>query len=443
MSDGRLLLPDLLWDGSAWRRESGIELDGEGTIVEIRSPEVSDAVEKLPGRALLPGFINAHSHAFQRALRGRTQARSEDKPLDDFWTWRDQMYRLVESLDPESLRAVTAMCQMEMVKAGWTSVAEFHYLHQLGEDPVLEATALSGIRTTLVRVAYFRAGHGQSPSPGQKKFIESPDTFFDLCRVLKKKVAGNPRLSWGTGAHSLRAVGGDQLAAVHDFARKEGVPFHMHVAEQPREGEECWNEHGMGPGEFLEKLGIPGETTTLVHGNHFTPAEFDSLVKTGATVCVCPTTEGDLGDGFYATGECRNREIPISVGSDSQAVIDPFAELRGLEYLERSIHRRRICVDPLEDLFRIGSEGGSSAMGRDLGKLEKGFPADIVAIDLEQDTLAGASDGALLPSILLAGSPALVRDAWVGGERVVEDRRHRNEEKIRADFRAAMEAIWS
>ncbi len=443
MQDKRILLPDLLWDGSGWRRGEGIEIDGSGTILSLRPPRTGDRKEPLPGRALLPGFVNAHSHAFQRALRGRTQVRSEQDPMDDFWTWREQMYRAVESLDPENLQAITAMCQMEMVKAGWTSVAEFHYLHHLGEDPVLEAVSLSGIRTTLVRVAYFRAGYAQSPSPGQRNFIEFPSTFFDRCKRLKKKVEGNPLLGWGTGVHSLRAVERDQIHEVCDFARGEKVPFHMHVAEQPRELEECWNEHGMGPGKLLETMGIPDEATTLVHGNHFTPNEFDFLMHTGATLCVCPTTESDLGDGAYATGECWNRNIPVSIGTDSQTVIDPFAELRGLEYLERSIHRRRICLEPLEDLLRTGSETGSSAMGTPLGKLKKGLPADIISIDLEHDTLAGAEEEALLPSIILSGTASLVRDVWVGGVPVIRERRHENEDSIRKNFQTAMRNLWS
>jgi formimidoylglutamate deiminase len=442
MGEHRFLLPDRLWKGNSWKSGEGIEVSSDGEILDIRKPEKKDRIETLSGRAFLPGFVNAHSHAFQRALRGRTQTRSEQNPQDDFWTWREQMYRVVESLTPSSLQAITAMCQMEMMKAGWTSVAEFHYLHHLGEDPILDATALSGIRTTLIRVAYFRAGFEQSPSPGQKNFMEFPDTFFAHCRALKKKVSANPLLHWGSGIHSLRAVDREQARDVRDFAQEEKVPFHMHVAEQPREVEECWNEHGMGPGRFLEEMEIPGKATTLVHGNHFTPNEFDTLMHTGATICICPSTESDLGDGLYATGECWNRNIPISLGSDSHTLLDPFAELRALEYLERSAHRRRICIEPVEELLRIGSEAGSSAMGIPLGKLEEGYPADIIAIDLHHDTLTGTTEESLLPSILLSGSPNLVRDVWIGGERVITDRTHKEEELIRDNFTTTMENLW-
>ncbi len=369
----------------------------------------------LPERLLLPGLVNAHSHAFQRGLRGHVQWTEGGR--DDFWSWRERMYGLATRLDPDGIEAVSALAFLEMALAGFTAVGEFHYLHHSPDgrpyaDPdelarrVIRAARRVGIRITLLRVAY---GVG-----GEKRFRDrDPDEALLACQRL----AGieDPAVTVGLAPHSVRACSKEWLQAFSVF---EG-PVHAHVSEQPRENAECLNEHGMSPTALLEDCGLLGPDFTAVHMTWpQVPNDGERLRRAGARVCACPTTELDLGDGFLPLDHLDG--VALCIGTDSHALIDPFVELRSLEWHARACQGRRNVLTPPGDrdalahrLLQIGSEEGRRALG-----IEPTV-ADFVAVDLADVRMAGAQ-----PLTAALWGAARVRDVWVGGERIVEDGQH-------------------
>ncbi len=432
----RWLVPDAVFDGDHLVAGRAVGLDGE-RIVAVAS--LADAraeaartgapLETLAGRALLPGFVNAHSHAFQRGLRGHVQHAAAG--TDDFWTWRTRMYTLANALDPDALEAASARAFGEMLAAGYTSVGEFHYLHHAPDgtpyaDPdelamrVVAAAERVGIRIVLLRVAYARAGFGVAENPLQRRFLDrDPDEV--LAAVARLRARG---VRAGLAPHSVRAVPRPWLEA---FARAglEG-PVHAHVDEQPAEIAACLAEHGRRPLQLLDDAGLLGPDFTAVHLTHPDPDEIARLQRAGAGVCACPSTELDLGDGFLplAALDRDPAEGPprVSIGSDSHALIDPFAELRALEWHARAQAGRRNVLRHAPDpdglaarLLAMGSRVGAGQLGLDTGAIAPGRLADLVAVDLAHPSL---EDAAILPAIVFAGSPALVREVWVGGRKV-------------------------
>lgn len=411
------LHPDHLYQDGALVPGLAVTLDG-GRVVAV-GPPGPDAV-RLPGQALLPGFVNAHSHAFQRALRGHVQ--HADGP-DSFWTWRDRMYTLANGLDPDGVERVSELAFREMLRAGFTSVGEFHYLHHQPDgtpyaDPdelalrVVAAAARVGIRLVLLRVAYARAGFGAPPNPLQRRFIDpSPD--HALAAVARLRARG---VAAGLAPHSVRACPADWLRA---FAAAEG-PIHAHVDEQPAEIEASLREHGRRPLHVFADAGLVHERFTAVHLTWPDDAEIATLRAAGATVCACPTTELDLGDGFLPAE--RLDGVPLAVGTDSHAAIDPFYELRSLEWHARGVAGRRNVLrhhgpDGLAArLVDHGTRDGARALGIDAGTIAPGRLADLVAIDTTRLEFA---ESRLLPAIVFNGSPAAVSAVWVGGRQVV------------------------
>jgi formimidoylglutamate deiminase len=409
----RTLLPDLLLD--ARRARSGASVTFEsGRIVEVGSASEG---ERLAGRAIAPGFVNAHSHAFQRGLRGRVERRDPDHPEDDFWTWRERMYALAESLDPDSMRDASKRCYREMLHAGYSSVAEFHYVHHRpdGEsyyqpnalaEAVAQAAEEAGIRLLLLPVAYARGGIARFRDAGVEEFLDRVD-------ALRGWAKGRDLLEVGVAAHSVRAVPQGWLAGIGGYARRKDLPLHIHADEQPREIDECREEHGMRPIELLAETGFLGRRTTVVHATHADERELGLLAERGSSVCACPTTEGNLGDGFLPAQSILRLGIELQVGSDSHVRIDPFEELREIETGARRLSgRRNVLVRPGEDsptpwLLRAG-------WGRD--GLEPGDPADFVEIDLDHPEVADVED---LPSALVFGAGrGVVAATWVAGRRV-------------------------
>ncbi|MFZ5475691.1 MAG: formimidoylglutamate deiminase [Myxococcota bacterium] len=411
----RFLLPDLVFHAGALRGGLAVDLDG-GVV-----PAEGIAGERLTGKALLPGFVNAHSHAFQRGLRGHVQ--HADGP-DSFWTWRERMYHLANALDPDGIEAVSALAFLEMLRAGFTSVGEFHYLHHQPDgtpyaDPdelarrVLAAAASVGIRVRLLRVAYARAGFGSAANPLQRRFIDrSPDDVLAACE----------RLGAGLAPHSVRACPADWLRA---FAGFPGV-VHAHVDEQPAEIEASLREHGARPLRVFGEL--VGPRFSAVHFTHADADERALLAERGANVVVCPTTELDLGDGFFdPRGVAR-----MSVGTDSHAQIDPFAEVRALELHARALTGRRNVLP------HAGADGLAARLveiGTDASCLALDTRGDWIAVDVGDVALAGAR---LLPAIVFAG--ARVTDTWVGGRRVIAGGRHPGERAIVERAEAALRA---
>jgi formimidoylglutamate deiminase len=315
----------------------------------------------VSGRLALPGFVNAHSHTFQRALRGRAAG-------DDFWAWRDGMLAEAERQTPETVRAGYETAYREMRAAGYTAVGEFHYLGVEEALAAAEAAGAAGIELVLLHVAYAR---------GALERMRQPSAAAYLADVERLREAG---LRVGVAPHSVRACPRDWLEENGRYAAGEGLPLHVHADEQPKEIAECLAEHGCRPVELLARTGCLGERTTVVHATHADGAELDLLAGHGTTVCACPTTEADLGDGFLPAVRIRHRGIGLCIGSDSNVRIDPFEELRELEGIARRQSGRR-GVFPTAALLEIGSASGARSLGLD------DWPT--IAVDLSHRSLAG------------------------------------------------------
>ncbi|MBM4366081.1 MAG: formimidoylglutamate deiminase [Deltaproteobacteria bacterium] len=431
-------MPDAAWVDGELRRDVGILVAGE-TIVSVGAvDERLGEVERLHRRLVLPGFVNAHSHAFQRALRGHVQ---HAEGHDSFWSWRERMYALATALDPEAIEAVCTLAFAEMVRAGFTTVGEFHYLHHQPDgtpydDPdelarrVAHAAQRVGLRMVLLRVAYARAGYRVDANPRQRRFIDrSPDAA--LAAVSRLQGHG---LTAGLAPHSVRAVPRDWLHALASF---DGV-VHAHVDEQPGEIEQCLAEHGRRPVHVLVEAGLVSERFTAVHLTHPDDAEIAAM---RGQVCACPTTELDLGDGFLPAWKLG---VPVCLGSDSHAAIDPFAEMRAVEWHSRALLGRRNILphdgaDGLASaLLRMGTEHGARSLGVNAGRLAAGALADFVAIDVSRLEFAASR---LLPAVVFNGCPAAVTDAWVGGRHVLRDGRVPGAERIAHEAEAALRRL--
>ena len=334
----------------------------------------------VPETLVLPGFVNAHSHTFQRALRGRAAGA-------DFWAWRDSMLAEADRQTPELVRSAYERAYREMLGAGFTAVGEFHYLGLQEAFAAAEAAAAAGIELVLLHVAYARGG--------LPRFRQ--DSVAAYLRELEELRSRGVRV--GLAPHSVRACPRDWLEEIGRYAADEGLPLHVHADEQPREIEECLEEHGVRPIELLATAGCLGERTTIVHATHADGAELDLLASAGATICACPTTEADLGDGFLPAERIRHRSIGLSIGSDSNVRIDPLEELRELEGIARRQTGRR-GLFTTQELLRFGSEYGAASLGLET------WPE--IAIDRGHESLAGVADDDLLGALVSSCSAEAV-----------------------------------
>jgi formimidoylglutamate deiminase len=434
-----------------------VELDGRAQLVrnprirfDRESGEISSITAGHPSRAsdeteapellhdlghslLLPGFVNAHSHAFQRAIRGATQRRAVTDP-SSFWSWRTAMYGAANSLDPAGVYAQTRACFAEMLARGITCVGEFHYLHhqvdgQPYADPnelsrqVIQAAADVGLRLSLLEVYYARAGFGQErPLPEQRRFCDgSTDAYLARLEALRPQQSAWLRL--GVAPHSIRAVRVDELARLAAYANEHSLPIHAHVSEQLLENEQCEAEHGRSPLQVFADAGClaRAHAFTAVHAIHVGASEL-ALLR-GQQVCACPTTEADLGDGIVPAADWLAHEATLALGSDSNAVIDLVVEARLLEMHERLQRRARLCLRDEQGqvapvLIAAATTGGARALARpELGRLAVGSPFDAVAIDLEHRSLRDVADELILDALWLAGSSEAIAQVWVGGRR--------------------------
>ena len=446
-----VLLPDLAYVDGAFRRDVAVEYDREtglvtrtGTLQELGSG--AHVVERLPARALMPGFVNAHSHAFQRAIRGHTQWRPADiAARSDFWTWREAMYAAVLGLTPDEIGIVSRYCFLEMLRAGITTVGEFHYVHcdedgrpyanpnELAQRIVMAAEEV-GIRLVLINCAYVTAGIQQPLAPEQRRFnTPDLDAFLDHTGMLRESVTHRPRVSVGVAAHSLRAVPREWLPRLRDWAAGHRTPFHMHVSEQTAEVESCRAEYGMRPIELLAADGLLSERFTAIHATHVDEGELLAIGESGATVCACPSTERDLGDGFLRGYDLMEAGAHIALGSDSQAILDFFEEMRVIEYNERLQRRRRNVItaatgddraEPAHALIAHATVSGARSLGLNAGRIGAGALADFVAVDLTHPVIAGWTDDTLAAMLTFCAPTDAVADVWVGGVRRVTDSRH-------------------
>jgi formiminoglutamate deiminase len=411
-----------LWCELAWlggeRAEVGvlIEIEGERIVSATPDMEAPRHAERVLGFTL-PGLANAHSHAFQRALRGRTHVGT-----GSFWTWREQMYELAEWLDPDSCFALSRAAFGEMALAGITCVGEFHYVHhdpdgRPYDDPnamgraVLAAAQAAGLRITLLDACYL---HG-----GIERFRDA-DAGAWAERV--GAIAQRPTARVGAAIHSVRAVDPDAARVVAEWAA--GRPLHAHVSEQPRENEECLAAHGRTPTAVLADAGALSDRFTAVHATHLSDADVGLLGGAGVTACLCPTTERDLADGIGPARRLADAGASLAVGSDSQAVIDLFEEARAIELDERLASGVR-GVHRAEDLLRAATAGGYAALGwPDGGRLEAGALADLTTVSFDSVRLAGTPHGHAPASAVFAATAADVRHVMVGGRWIVRDGVH-------------------
>ena len=452
---------DFTWIDGRFVRDAIVTVGDDGRIASIGTGAVGDqTVERLRGRLLMPGFVNAHSHAFQRLIRGRTEANPPGGP-GDFWVWREAMYRAVDRLTPESVEAVARLAFVEMVAAGWTHVVEFHYVHhQVGGRAyrdrnelarrVLAAAEFAGLGITLLKVAYQRGGAGVPAAGGQLRFVDDLDAYARSLQDLQgERRDGLRAVRVGMAAHSVRAVDGAYLRGLAELGDPDTV-LHAHVAEQPREIEECVAETGRRPVELLADCGLLGPRFTGVHATHLGPGEAALLAHSG--VCVCPTTERNLGDGLPDLGALLAAGATLSLGSDSQARIDPFAEARGLEDGERLRTGRRVVLagdggTTAEAVLAAATMGGARAAGLGGGGIVVGGRADLVSLRLDANVFAGSTlgegaDEAVAGALVLGGHAGLVDDVWVGGHRVVEGGRHPGMAEAVRGYEAVVEAVF-
>ncbi len=365
-----------------------------GNITRFSSQPADLAkARRLSGRAILPGLINGHSHAFQRVLRGRTEHRTPSA-RDSFWTWRESMYHAASRLSPEGLYQASRMAFLEMLLSGITTVGEFHYIHHApGGTPysdrnelawqVLRAAQDLGLRIVLLRTAYVRSGWGKPAEAGQARFLTPrvEDFIADTEALLHK--------AWvGVAPHSLRAVPLEYVRELAAYAGAQQMPVHMHVSEQIADVEACVGEYGMRPVELLDQHGLLDSRFTAVHAIHVTGGEISQLAQAGAIVCACPTTERNLGDGIAPADQFLNTGLRVSLGSDSNVQINLLEDARSLEYHLRILRLERALLAP-KQLFACTSEAGAASLSAPGGILGVGRPADFFTVALDDPSIAG------------------------------------------------------
>jgi len=458
-------LADLIYVDGAF--QSGLAMfAGPGGTISRFSRDGADLAKahRLANRAILPGLVNVHSHAFQRAIRGRTEYRTGAE-RDTFWTWREKMYHAANQLSPEALYAVSRMAFLEMLLSGITTVGEFHYVHHaLGGTPyqdrnllaheVLRAAGEVGLRTALLRTAYVRSGWQAPANPLQARFITPlVEDFIADTESLRTSI---PRLSrpgraWvGVAPHSIRAVPLDYLTETIAYARFHKMPVHMHVAEQPAEVQACLGEYGQRPVALLASKGFLDERFTGIHGIHIDASEINALAAARARIAACPTTERNLGDGIGPAAELFSAGAGICFGSDSNAQIDLLEDARSLEYHLRLNRIERVVLAPdcshdglAKRLFACATQTGAESLAAPGGSLQVGKPADFFTIDINDPSIAGAGADALLSVIVFAMERTAIREVCVDGEFLVREGRHPLQEKITSEFVAVQQKLWS
>ncbi len=452
------LRADHVWLDGEFVDQGILRCDGSAFMAMARG----DGGERI-GRFVVPGMPNLHSHAFQRAMAGLAERRSLDHSVpsaggahDSFWTWREVMYAFAGRIDPDDLRAIAAQLYVEMLKAGYTQVCEFHYLHHQPDgrayaDPaamslaLIEAAREAGIGMTLLPTLYMSGGFDGRPlGERQRRFGHTVDAFVHLIERLR--ALQSPRLRVGMALHSLRAVPADALRTVlASEAARDGV-IHIHIAEQIGEVQDCLALRKARPVQWLLDNVDVDARWCLVHATHLSENETRQLAASGAVAGLCPTTEANLGDGLFPLRAYLDAAGALGIGSDSHISVSVVEELRWLEYGQRLITRHRnVSAEPAQPstgqvLFSRALAGGAQASGLDIARLDGGR-ADLVVLDDSAPLLAGRDAAHAIDSWLFAGNANLVRDVMVGGEWVVREARHHDEARIAARYRQVVERL--
>ncbi|MGH8174989.1 MAG: formimidoylglutamate deiminase [Steroidobacter sp.] len=440
------------WLASGWRRNVVISVDPAGDIVDISTDDVVTTARLVNGAAI-PGMPNVHSHAFQRAMAGLAERRSSH--ADSFWSWREIMYQLASRMTPELLNAIAAQLYADMLKAGYTSVCEFHYLHNQPDgrpyddasvmcQSLIDAAATSGIGLTLLPTLYQASDFGGAPpSQRQKQFTLETDQFLALVERFRHSLQYSTQLQVGVAFHSLRAVQPAAmeivLAAGHDCK-----VIHIHIAEQEREVAAALEHLQRRPIEWLLENARVDDRWCLVHATHATAEELAGVAAKNAVIGLCPTTEANLGDGLFPMEAWLQAGGAFAIGSDSHVTLSPCEELRWLEYQTRLARRQRNALATQTEpssgalLWRRACEAGARASGRYIGVLEVGARADLVVLDLNAPMFAGRTDDSIIDTFVFSGGSDSVRDVMVGGRWLVQEGRHFAETAVSAGYKRAM-----
>jgi formimidoylglutamate deiminase len=427
-----------------WTPDVRIEIDSSGDISRVIAGGSPEKAELLSG-PVLPGMANLHSHAFQRAMAGLTEMRGPGE--DDFWTWRELMYRFVDRVTPTQAQAIATQLYIEMLERGYTALAEFHYVHHPAGMLAshLEAARASGIAITLLPSLYRWSGFGRRPlEPRQKRFLSGARVIMAEVESLRRDISPDVRL--GAAPHSLRAVDPESLKELV-AAIPADAPIHIHAAEQTREVEECKAALGKRPVEWLLSEMRIDKRWCVVHATHMNQDETTALAASGAVAGLCPTTEGNLGDGIFPLVEYRAARGRYGIGGDSHVSRDPAEELRLLEYFQRVSARKRNLITSETSkavgttLWLEAAAGGAQALGRRMGVLAPGMRADLVVLDKENPDLTGRSGDAIANAFIFSGARSLVRDVMVAGRWVVQEGRHPKAQAAASAYKRVLEDL--
>jgi formimidoylglutamate deiminase len=460
------LLPD------GWRRDVMLQWDERGTLVDVTADTAAPVGVARAAGPLMPGMPNLHSHAFQRAMAGLTEYRAN--ATDNFWSWRDLMYRFAARISPDGLAAISAWLYIEMLKAGYTSVCEFHYVHHSPDgrryaNPaelatrVVDSAQRAGIGMTMLPVLYQYSGFGsQSPRDDQRRFINTPESLLDLLALLRAAHPEHPALRYGVAPHSLRAVSAASLQALIEGLNtfSTGAPIHIHIAEQTAEVDACLAVEGARPVQWLLDRFDVDSRWCLVHATHVDTQETSALARSGAIAGLCLTTEANLGDGIFPAHDYLASGGRFGIGSDSHIGVDWRSELRLLEYGQRLSRRQRnvLASEPsihstepgnagrfshsshvADRLFGAALDGGTKATGRAIGMLQPGHRADWLVLDAGHPAIAEHEPESWLSGIVFGEhGETPVRDVYTGGDKVVDNRHHRDEEQAYGRYRVAL-----
>lgn len=437
---------------NGWAENVRLEIT-DGFIQSVHSESKREARDISTGY-VIPGIANAHSHAFQRALVGHCEERGP-QTQDNFWSWRTQMYRLANLISPEDLNAIACQLYSEMMAFGYTSVAEFHYLHRSHEGLnqsfemylALENAAIAtGIRLTYVPILYERSGFGsEHPSTEQQSFTMRLEDFVQHYQQVQ--VAAKPTVTVGLGAHSLRAVHEESLSKLADLSERDRCPLHIHISEQIAEVEQCVEHHSSRPIEWLLQEFPVDSHWCLVHGTHASQGELEALAESRAVVCLCPTTEANLGDGIFPLNSWLTRDGRIAIGSDSHVSVNPFEELRWIEYEQRLLSRSRNVAN-FEDLhigrglFQSTVQGGAQACGHQAFGLCPGSLADLVTLDESNPVMIGHESDSILDALVFSSYGLPIDRVMVGGEWYVRNGVHTKQQQSKTRFQEVVGKLW-
>lgn len=453
-----------LLTSAGWASPGHLEHDAAGTIVSAGPARPHHEGERLAGY-VIPTALNLHSHAFQRALVGRTEHRPADRRSDSFWTWRTAMYDLALRITPEDLEAIAAQLYVEMLEAGMSAVGEFHYLHhpqeggryaELAETSqrILSAAQATGISLTLLPVAYLRGGFGMPPQPQQRRFAcADPEEVLKLRAAAQHAARALPHTKVGLAPHSLRAVSPQDMQALLQglVADSPQARVHVHVAEQALEVQQCEQALGARPVRWLLDNTPLDARWCAVHATHLDAGEVKDLARCGAVAGLCPTTEANLGDGLFSGPAFWQAGGSFGIGSDSQVCVSATEELRLLEYGQRLSHQQRnLLVDPSEQgslhigqgLWSQACAGGAQALDQPIGRLEAGRRADFIVLDAQHPRLMGHGPQSALDAFIFGGADRAIDQVFVAGRRWVQGGHHVHAAEIRARFSTVMRRLY-